>query len=483
MINFIKNRHKVIFFWLLILGGYFLFRLINLTLIPMFTDEAIYLRWSQIMSGDLHYIYLPLTDGKPPLFMWLVAIGMKLAPMVDPLLVGRLTAVIMGLAGVTGIFFTSYQLFKSKLVSYISVLFYIVSPFTFFYDRFTLADSLLAAIGIWSLGLGIVLVRKLDLKTAVVLGGVIGLGLWTKSPALEFLLLLPSLLLLTKFKSWLRYFVLLFVVFIISRLIYSVILLLPSAYVINLKNLEFVVAPTQWVKNPLEFVAGNFHALFLWTIQYLTWPMGVLVLISLIYGLKQKSIAKLILIGYFAAHFTFMTFFNKTIYPRFLLMFFPLLLILAAKGIDDLKRLAIPALVLVLIFPIFVDFKILTDPINAPIADTDSHQYLNSWSAGFGLTQTRDFLAQEAKKNPKITVGMEGTFGLLPMGLELYYNRYPNLKMKPIWPEPETLPPGLDYYIIYQREKVPFEPQLQLIAKYKEGNSNDYFKLYKILGR
>ena len=213
-------------FWFLIFVGYFVSRLINLTSIPIFTDEAIYLRWSQIISGDLRYLYLPLTDGKPPLFIWLVAIGMKIAPLLDPLWVGRATTVSLGVVGVLGIYFTSHQLFKNKLVSQISTFFYLISPFSFFYDRFNLTDSLLAAIGTWSLGLGVMLVHTLKVKIAIILGIVIGLGLWTKSPALEFFLLLPSLIVLLDYKKvdWkkqiVRYAILLGVVFVVSRFIY-----------------------------------------------------------------------------------------------------------------------------------------------------------------------------------------------------------------------------------------------------------------------
>ena len=450
-------------FWLIVFIVYFITRLINLTSIPIFTDEAIYLRWSQIISGDLHYLYLPLTDGKPRLFMWLVAIAMKIFPVWDPLFVGRATAVLLGTLGLTGIYFTSYKLFKSKFVSGISVLFYLISPFTFFYDRFALADSLLAGIGLWSLGLGVVLVKNLKMKTAVILGVVIGLGLWTKSPAIEFFLLLPALILLNKQKI-IKYAILLVVVFVISRAIYEVLFLLPQAYVINLKNLEFVIPFSQFIQNPFINFWGNLRALSIWTYAYLTWPMLILILVSVIYGLKQKSIPKLILIGYFFSHFFFMVFFNKVIYPRFLLMFFPLLLILAAKGIEDLKKFKTLIILIVLVFT-----------LNAPLADTDSQQYLNSWSAGYGIKEINTFFT-----NKKAVVGVEGTFGLMPYALELYQKDHMDLTIKPFWPLPEKLPSNIDYLIVYQHDKVPQNWPVELIMKFKQGTGNDYMKLYKI---
>ncbi|MBI3558887.1 glycosyltransferase family 39 protein, partial [Candidatus Gottesmanbacteria bacterium] len=194
MINFLKKHKTKFLIWVVLIFAFLTTRLINLGLIPIFTDEAIYLRWSQIIAYDAGLRYLPLVDGKPPLFMWLTAIGLRLFSGVDPLIVLRLISVGSGLFGLTGIYFASWQLFKNKKISYLSVLLYLLVPFTFFYDRFGLADTLLAALGLWSLGLGVLLVRTLHLDIALLLGGTIGLGLLTKMPAFFFLLFLPVLM-------------------------------------------------------------------------------------------------------------------------------------------------------------------------------------------------------------------------------------------------------------------------------------------------
>ncbi|KKU74843.1 MAG: hypothetical protein UX99_C0005G0003 [Candidatus Amesbacteria bacterium GW2011_GWB1_47_26] len=43
----------------------------NLNSLPIFADEAIYVRWSQVMRAESSLRFLPLSDGKQPLFMWL----------------------------------------------------------------------------------------------------------------------------------------------------------------------------------------------------------------------------------------------------------------------------------------------------------------------------------------------------------------------------------------------------------------------------
>ncbi|MEK7112149.1 MAG: hypothetical protein AAB875_02375, partial [Patescibacteria group bacterium] len=59
-------------------------RLYNLNLIPVFVDEAIYIRWAQVMRAEPTLRFLPLSDGKQPLFMWLSIPFLKIFS--DPLL-------------------------------------------------------------------------------------------------------------------------------------------------------------------------------------------------------------------------------------------------------------------------------------------------------------------------------------------------------------------------------------------------------------
>ena len=59
-------------------GVYAVTRLYQLTLLPVFADEAIYIRWAQVMKAESTLRFLPLSDGKQPLFMWSVIPFFKL---------------------------------------------------------------------------------------------------------------------------------------------------------------------------------------------------------------------------------------------------------------------------------------------------------------------------------------------------------------------------------------------------------------------
>src|SRR3990167_3465310 len=85
----------------LLLVFYFASRVYHLTQIPVFVDEAIYIRWSQVMRAEPSLRFLPLSDGKQPLFMWLTMPALKF--IADPLFAGRIVSVVAGLFTLLGL--------------------------------------------------------------------------------------------------------------------------------------------------------------------------------------------------------------------------------------------------------------------------------------------------------------------------------------------------------------------------------------------
>lgn len=121
--------------WSYILAGVlalvlFFLRLYHLTILPVFADEAIYIRWAQVMKAEETLRFLPLSDGKEPLFMWIMIPFFKFVN--DPLFAGRLVSVLSGFGTMIGVSCLSWLLFKSKKVALASALIYAVSPFPSF---------------------------------------------------------------------------------------------------------------------------------------------------------------------------------------------------------------------------------------------------------------------------------------------------------------------------------------------------------------
>ena len=139
---FLHNRG--IFFILLV---YFLLHLINLSLLPIFNDEAIYIDWGWLNIHLPGHLYDSLLDAKQPLMIWLFGIFGNLFS--DPLFAGRFVSVLFGMGALVGIYKLTKYLFNSKIAVMASLI-YSVVPIIFFYNRQALLESGVACLGIWS---------------------------------------------------------------------------------------------------------------------------------------------------------------------------------------------------------------------------------------------------------------------------------------------------------------------------------------------
>lgn len=140
-----------------LLTGLFLFsRVIFLTRLPVFNDEAIYISWGQKMLASGHWFF-SLFDGKQPLLMWIFGLFANLFS--DPLFGGRLVSVIFGLFSLLAIYRLSSQSLPTTIV-------YLLSPIFLFFDRQALMESALTCFGLWSLIFLIKIVRSAKFQPA-----------------------------------------------------------------------------------------------------------------------------------------------------------------------------------------------------------------------------------------------------------------------------------------------------------------------------
>lgn len=191
---------------------YFLIRLPNLTLLPIFTDETNYLDWGWREIHAPSHLWYSLYDAKPPLVMWLFGLSQSLIS--DPLLAGRLVSVLFGLATLLGLYFLGRKYF-SLPTTLLSCLLYLTSPLFHLYDRQALMESALSAVFIWLIYFT---------NQPVVSGLLLGIGLLIKPTALLFFapfLVIRGLLLL-KSPNFGRSFL-----FILLSFLFSLIVVLP----------------------------------------------------------------------------------------------------------------------------------------------------------------------------------------------------------------------------------------------------------------
>lgn len=109
---------------------------------------------------------MSLTDGKQPLYVWMVAIVLNVIR--NPLIAGRVVSIFAGFITTVGLFFLSIELFKNKWVGIISAFLYIFYPFVLLLNRMALYESLVGVFTVWSLYLTILLVRHTQSGLAAV---------------------------------------------------------------------------------------------------------------------------------------------------------------------------------------------------------------------------------------------------------------------------------------------------------------------------
>ncbi len=422
-------------------------RLYNLTIIPIFGDEAIYIRWSQVMRAEPTLRFLPLSDGKQPLFMWVVIPFLKIFS--DPLFAGRIVSVLSGLGTMVGVFILTQLLVKSPKISLTASLIYAVSPFSVFFDRLALADSMLSMFGVWTLIFGILTVKKIRLDTAMLTGFSLGGALLTKSPAIFFAALTPVSLVLSKwprkFKdkfTRISIFVFLFTfTFLIAFGLYNILRLGPNFHMISLRNKDYVYPLSHILENPLDPLSP-----FLDRILEYYWILGpsVLVLLTLFgifVGLKEKTKGTLIVLSWGIIPILFVAEFSKTMTARYIYFSVPYLFIIASlslgvklihlRGVigSHLGFLVKSALIIFVIHALFLDFQLLTNPQAANLPRSERSGYLEEWTSGYGIKEVSELIRKEYRDNPKkkIVVGTEGYFGTLPDGLQMYFADVPEI--------------------------------------------------------
>ncbi|HSA84250.1 MAG TPA: glycosyltransferase family 39 protein, partial [Patescibacteria group bacterium] len=438
-------------FWFICLGIavlYFFTRFYNILALPLFTDEAIYVRWAQIASNDAAWRFISLTDGKQPMFVWIAMVLMKVIE--EPLLAGRVVSVLAGIGSMVGLFFLTNELFKNRKIALLASFLYVLYPFSLVYDRMALYDSLVSMFIIWSLFFEILLVRYKRLDIALILGMIIGGGMLTKTNANFAFILLPFLLLLIDYKKkiWkqdiLKLTGLSLVSLVVANAMYAVLRLSPFFYIIEEKNYVFIYPFIEWINHPFTFFIPNITALSEWTLVYLSLPFFVLVLSAFLVGKKHWK-EKLLLFVWFIVPFVISALFFKLAYPRHILFTTMPLLILGAYALYHLVRFA-PKMWLKVMIPIvflvtfvFNDYFIITDFNKASVPQTDKGQFVQGWPSGLGVKETVAFLEEQAK-DQDIYVATAGTFGLMPYALEIYLVDNPNVTIKGFWPIDSTIP-------------------------------------------
>lgn len=466
--NLLHREIKWFGIWLTI---YFLTHLIYLTALPVFADEAIYIRWSQLMIDDLpRYLFFPLNDGKTPLFIWMLFPFQYLFD--DPLFAGRFVSVLGGAVQLVFVTLILKALGGKRFTQTIGALFVTFLPFWFIHHRMALMDGWLT---VWIAGASLAVI-KLNTQAGLIAshqqfvrmfwrisyaeikrlwslngawmwwGGIfLGAALYTKIPALLAVPSLFALTLLPPLESASR---------LISRLI-RVGVLVAIGLLIFL-TLKISAAFPQLIFRGSDFLYPVsdvlLHGAWQQTLinaptyfSYYWWYLTPGVVVLIIAGLFETDLRRQQLVLILASlSFVFpIVVLGKVVYPRYLMPSVLYLTVAAALAASfylervrhQMMKISVAKQIVVVFISIMLIQQIITPSLVAltyawtdvssyPYVPADKEQYLTKWSSGHGIYQFVNLLQTQAAEQ-KIAVATEGFFGTLPDGVLMYLHRTP----------------------------------------------------------
>ena len=408
----------------------FVLRTWNLNRLPIFADESIYVRWSQIMRAEPSLRFLPLSDGKQPFFMWATIPMFKIIS--DPLVAARTLSALSDAGSILLVGILAYLMFKSYRVGIVAGAIYAAIPYSVFFGRMALVDSMLAFFTLLSATLAYYAVQHERLDIAMFAGFAFGFAWLTKFPAV-FTLGLWGMIWIFVRPSVKNLFNL-GVGFAISLGMYNILRLGTEFHMLALRNKDYVYPFLEVLKHPLDPLKPHVLASLRFFAYYLT-PMGLLfALWGLVAGGKSHFQNRVILGVFVIGVVLVESFVARGFTARYLLFTVPFAVILAAHGIEHLiihtqkHILLIPAVLTVILPSLWWHYVYHTDFSVLPLPAEERSGYLEEWTAGFGIKEASQKIV-ELSNGKSVVVGSEGYFGTPFDALGLYLNSYPQIRV------------------------------------------------------
>ena len=409
--KFLQNRQLVI-----LAIVYLISRLINLTKIPIFNDESIYLDWGWKSLHTGAGLFYSLYDAKPPLLIWIFGIAESLVS--SPLFMGRLVSVLAGLLSLIGIYKLAKSLEGHKIAILASV-FYIFIPLFVFFDRQALMESAITATGIWSFYF---LLKSLDnkkLKYPILLGLILGTGIFIKLQALVFLV---SILIVLIYKKHIKSAV---VVLSACLLVLAPLLSQKSFWDTANMNSRFMLSIPEILRLPFSVWFKNISTTFGVSFFHLTPFVFLLGVFGIYLFFKDKNY---IFPSFFLINMIFIILLGKSLSTRYIVAFLPLVTIFSSKAVYSFKKplmrlvggitllVATVATVMLVFFPL-IYFNLL-DGITTT---SQKPEYVTDWTSGYGLPEVVKYLKSKGL-NTQIIVGVRLDAGNPESAIFTYFN-------------------------------------------------------------
>lgn len=443
---------------LALIGAYALTRLINLDNFPIFTDEGIYIHWSQVAWRDATFRFISLTDGRQPLQTWATIPFLKMFPD-NMLLGGRLFAVASGFGTLLGLITTMWYLFGRKAAYYTGLL-YVITPYFLFYDRMALVDSAVTAGVVWMFFFSILLARTLRLDVAMILGFITGFTLLGKSSVRLYTGLMFFAVFLVvyqkginkisdyfihmkdslfgrshKIKEMINFILLYGVVVAIGFLIYNVQRLSPYLHFVEQKNATFVLSLAELLADPFSQFPSNIVNIPYYIFAEMGYVVGIVAVVGFFYMYKKDKTITSYLLTWIILATVMLSFVARVLFPRYIMPLGALFIMPAGYLLSYIrdKRYIAGIFFAIIISITYFNYTIIFDPANIPVPQVDRGQYLEEWPAGWGIKEIVD-IAREKSADKPVYILADGDFGMAGDVLRSHIRFGERIHVRAHWP-------------------------------------------------
>lgn len=420
--------------WLLLLSiFYFIFRIINLTKLPIFNDESIYIDWGYREIHIPGYLYYSLYDAKQPLLMW--AFGIFANIFSDPLFGARLVSVIAGFITFLGVYKLSKYLFSDK-VGLASVLVYTLIPIFSFFDRQALMESSIAAVGIWS---GYFFLKNLNVyknNNSIVLGIILGIGFFIKSTSLIFLFSYLSLSFLLFFVSGNKSKNITSIIFALVSFLATVFLLLINPVFLQTfqTNSRYSLTFSEVLSFPFTVWLNNLFDNLNISFFYVTPLVFAASAIGIIKIFLEKKVSKTLFLLFFIIPFFINTILIRVPSDRYLVSFLPFLVILFSYfSLELVKKNRIFLLLFTIcLLPAFLltSFQVLNPSgyilFMGSKTSLNDLVYLEGQTSGYGISYAVYYFNNLSQKE-KLAIGTGENTGNPESAMFALFNKNKNI--------------------------------------------------------
>ncbi len=414
---------------------YLFSRLINLTKLPIFNDEAIYLDWGWKSLHTSAGLFYSLYDAKPPFLIWIFGIFESVIN--SPLFVGRLVSVTAGLLTLIGIYKVAKSLEGSRVALLASVL-YIVIPLFAFFDRQALMESSVTAAGVWSFYFLLKILENKRDKYIIYLGLTLGIGIFIKLQALVFLFPVFFILMYHKlFKQVV--FSLVTTLVVLSPLLFQKIFWSSFS-----SNSRFMLSIPEILSFPFSLWINNVSTTASVSFFHLTPVIFMLAIYGTYLFLKRK---KATLPVFFLVNIILVLFLGRSLNPRYLSAFLVSIPIFCSYAILNIKKpfaflVGVIAVLPAAAFTTLLFFSPITyfNFLDKMTVTSQKDSYMNDWTSGYGMPETVNHL-ESLSKDKQIVVGVRLDAGNPESAIFTYFNGSKNVMVTYL--DPRILNPDL----------------------------------------